>query len=124
MDMATVRSGSIVSINIKQTNTSDHDVGCGKAYNNSGAVINYQYHITGPAGKPASKRIWKHPEFEGAGSYYPCMLGPGQSTPVYPSRISSLFDMTKPGKYTVQVLTFAADRTIVQSNKIQITVTP
>lgn len=123
-DTPTVKSGSAVSINILMTNTSGHDVSCTKAYTKNGVNMSYRYDVIGPSGKPAGERARKHPELE-AGSIYPCTLGPGKSSVIAStSIISALFDMSKPGKYSVQVSRRVEGAAPIRSNKIQITVTP
>jgi len=102
-DTPTVKSGSAVSINIAMMNTSNHDVSCSKVYMDSGVDMSYHYDVMGPLGERISKGIRKHPELE-AGSIFPCTLEPGKSSIVpSTSRISALFDMSKPGMYAVQV---------------------
>jgi hypothetical protein len=121
---STVKAGADVYIKIKMTNTSDHVVDCTKVYTKSGVDLKYHYELRDASGKSVGKRVREHPDFEEAGSFYPCTLNPGQSTGANDSRISSLFDIGKPGKYSLRVWRFGKGSAVVRSNIIDITVTP
>ena len=123
-DKPTVKSGSDISIHIVMKNTSDHELSCMSAYADNHVDISFLYRVTGPSGKPVSKRVPKYPVLPRAGSIYPCMFGPGKSTSPRPSLISNIFNMTEPGTYTIQVLRHTTEDSWVRSNVIHVTVTP
>lgn len=123
-DTPTVTSGANVWVNIVMKNTSDRKLSCMSAYTNNHVDVSFLYQVAGPSGKPAGKRKPKHPVLARAGSIYPCMFGPGQTTRPVRSLISSIFDMTRPGKYIVRVSRRTTQHTWVHSNLIHITVTP
>lgn len=121
---STVKAGSDIYLKIEMTNNSDYDVDCTRVYTDSGVDLRYHYDVKDLSGKLVSKRARRHPEIGEVGSIYPCTLAPGKSTGAKDSRISSLFDMSKPGKYSIQVWRLEEGNAVVRSNTIQITVTP
>ena len=123
-DQPTVIAGSQVIIKITQTNTSDHAIGCASADSN-GFQIAFRHEVLDEDGKSV-KIPGEHHEFRDFSWRGPCNLAPGESTS-RDSRITALYDLRKPGKYTVQVSSQAsADEKDgeVKSNTITITVLP
>jgi len=123
-DKPTVIAGSQVIIKITQTNTSDQAIGCASADSN-GFQIAFRHEVLDEDGKSV-KIPGEHHEFRDFSWRGPCNLAPGESTS-RDSRITALYDLRKPGKYTVQVSSQAsADEKDgeVKSNTITITVLP
>jgi len=121
-DKPTVTTGSNVDIRIKLTNTSDHVVDCATAYV-GGFDRRYLYDVLDENGKSVLKPGIDPERYPGG--YQFCDLDPGTSTGNRGSRISWLYDLTKPGIYTVQVSRFIGNdekQGVVKSNTITITV--
>lgn len=119
-----VKTGSDVWINIILKNTSTRELSCMSAVTLNHVDMSFAYQVTGPSGKPLGKRKPKYPALDSSGSIYPCMFGPGKTTLPKRSLISAIFNMTKPGKYTVRVLRRTTQHTWVRSNLLHITVSP
>jgi hypothetical protein len=123
IDEPAVKSGSGVFIKVQMTNISDHAVDCTAAY--LGATDRkYQYDVRDDAGTSIKRRIIR-PE-QDAGSIEMCTLQPGESTH-RETQVSWLHDLTKPGKYTIQLMRGAAGDEkdgVVKSNIVTVTVTP
>jgi len=123
-DKPTVVAGSQVIIKITQTNTSDQAIGCASADSN-GFQIAFRHEVLDEDGKSV-KIPGEHHEFRDFSWRGPCNLAPGESTS-RDSQITALYDLTKPGKYTVQVSSQASSDEKdgeVKSNTITITVLP
>lgn len=122
----TVKAGGDVWIKVKMINTSTHKVDCSVAASN-GIDLRYNFDVRDESGSPTPKKLSRHPELEGAGSLRTCTLQPGQSTTADDNLISRLFDISRPGRYTVQVSRAASDDPkdgVVKSNEITIAVVP
>ena len=122
-DKQTVEAGSDVYIRIKLTNTSDQAVDCTSWYTNA-LDRRYIYDVLDENGKSVAIP-GDHPEL-GGGSIQFCELAPRDSTNTG-SRLTTLYDFTKPGQYTVQVSRYigkSAKEGVVKSNIITITVLP
>lgn len=123
-DKPTVVAGSHVFIKITQTNTSDRSIGCA-AGDSNGFQIAFRYEVLDEAGKSV-KIPGEHHELRGFSWRGPCNLAPGESTS-RDSQITALYDLSKPGKYTVQVSSQASSDEkdgVIKSNVITITVLP
>jgi len=121
MEKPSLKAGSDVWIKITLTNTSDHDIDCSSAYVN-GVDRRYQYDVRDNTGLSMQKKT-EHPELV-PGSIQLCTLKPGEST-TEESRISWLHDLSRPGKYTVQVSRGVSDNEkdgVVKSNTTAVTV--
>jgi hypothetical protein len=92
------RAGQQVLVHVVMTNTSQHDVDCTSWFRN-GLDRNYIYDVTYEDGKPAKDvdKHWKDSESSR------CVLKPGESDVGSGGVISRIFDMSRPGRYTVQV---------------------
>jgi hypothetical protein len=121
-DKPTVVAGSRVYVRIKLTNTSDHVVDCSTAM--VGAFDRrYLYDVLDENGKSMIKTDIGPERYPG--SYQFCNLDPGESTGNGERSISWLYDLTKPGTYTVQVSGFIGNdekQGVIKSNTITITV--
>jgi hypothetical protein len=120
-DKQTVEAGLDVYIKIKLTNTSDEVVDCSSSDSNA-LDRRYIYDVRDENGKSV-EIPGDHPEL-GGGSIQFCELAPRDSR-TSGSRLSTLYDFTKPGQYTVQVSRYvgkSAKEGVVKSNTITITV--
>jgi hypothetical protein len=129
-----VKTGSDVKVEIAVTNNSDHEIkydafGAGTASRTDLDVRDADRHPASAASKPReqSSSPPAKPGEGRAGGYY---SGPssyiriGSGKTIHLERvISKEFDLSKPGKYTVQ-LAHQLDGTIVKSNTITLMVTP
>ncbi len=117
-----VKAGEEVWVRIQLTNKSKRDVNCTSA--DVGPVnLSYQYDVHDSAGNPV-KKVIAHPELI-PGHFRFCNLKPGESI-TNDNRVSWLYDMTRPGKYVIQVSRVISDNeksVVVKSNTITITVT-
>jgi len=122
-----IKAGSDVYIKIQMTNTANHAVDCTRAPSN-GSDRAYQYEVREIGGAPPSKVARPHPEIGETFHSWPCVLNPGESTTMDDSLISKLYDLSRPGKYSIRASRFiSGDRKengVVKSNTITITVTP
>jgi hypothetical protein len=108
------------------TNTSSGEIDCTRADSNS-LDTRYVYDIRDSSGRKIEQKRSAHPELDAAGSFRFCTLRSRQSTNAEENLISRLFDMSKPGTYTVQVsrgISSDEKKGAVKSNQITITVTP
>lgn len=90
--------GKQVLVHVAMTNTSPHDEDCTSWFRN-GLDRNYIYDVTYEDGKPA-KDIDKHWRDSNASM---CLLKPGESNTGSGGILSTIFDFSRPGKYTIQV---------------------
>ena len=122
----TVVAGSDVWIKVSLTNTSDHDVNEGAMYiTEINLDSTFRFEVRDERGKLVPKRTYPHPELR---TGYPVnrSISPGQ-TFTQEQRVSALYDMRKPGKYTIQVSRRASDNPKdgeLKSNLVTVTVTP
>ena len=122
----TVKAGSDIWIKIEMKNTSKHPIDCTVASSN-GIDLRFRFQVWGPNGNPLPKKPRKHPELAGGGSFMLCTLGPGRSTTPEENLLNSIFDMSQPGTYTVQLsrmIDTPSGRMHTKSNKLEIEVTP
>jgi hypothetical protein len=123
-----VKTGSEVFITIQMKNISDHEVDCTKAFRN-GWDDAYHYDVRDSHGNLAERKLLApgHPEIKEDLSIWPCILKPGESNS-FDSYIGRRNDMSRPGKYVIQVSRFIVsghkESGVVKSNTITITVTP
>jgi len=123
-----VKTGSEVFIKIQMKNTSGHEVDCSMAPTN-GWDAAYQYDVRDTHGNLAERKLLApgHPEIKEDSSIWPCILKPGESNN-FDSYIGRRNDMSRPGKYVVQVSRLIVsghkESGMVKSNTITITVTP
>jgi len=109
--------GSNVWITIVQTNTSNQVVEC--VYRGSSGVNNeYRYDVWDEEGKLAEKAIWPHMDTT-PNDYHDCGINPGESsTDVI--KLSRVYKLDRPGKYTVQVYRFFIGITDDQGNPLKV----
>jgi hypothetical protein len=123
-----VKAGSDVFINVQIRSTSERDLVFGNAYDDRFGVdsLNH-YDVRDSEGTPAQKRTIKHPELGQTGHGWPARtLKPSASLNLGTDRITGLYGLTRPGKYTIQSSRAISDNPengFVSSNAITITVT-
>jgi hypothetical protein len=124
---ATVKAGLDVKVEATMTNTSDQDVSYAVGV---GPIINVD--VRDAEGKPVSetpegRKIHGTDRRDGPGGVLTVIripLKPGK-TLAGESILSKEYDLSKPGKYTVQAHRFdGVSMTMVKSNTITLTVTP
>jgi len=118
----TVVAESDVSIKVSLTNTSNQDVNEGVMYKDGiNLDSTLRSDVRNEHGKLVPKRTYPHEELR-TGSVIFRTIRAGQ-TLTQEQRVSSLYDMRKPGKYTIQVWKRNPDYDI-KSNIVTVTVTP
>lgn len=121
-ESSTIVAGDDVTIDVSVTNTSTQIVSEGAMYE-SGIELDstLRFEILDEHKKPVPKRHYPHEELRG-GSVRFRDSKPGETTTQH-QRVSALYDMRKPGKYTIQVWKRNPDYDI-KSNIVTVTVTP
>jgi len=123
-DRPTVAAGSDVYIRVKLTNISDEVVDCSTFDLGGGTDRYYQFDVRDENGAPVKKRDLSEPY---PGSWRgKCDLEPGK-TLESTKLVSWLHDLSKPGKYRIQISRRISDGPnpqYVKSNTITITVLP
>jgi len=115
-------AGSEVTINVELTNSSSQDVSEGVMYMDAtGLDSTFRFEVRDENRKLVPKRTYAHPELA-TGSVKFRTIRAGQ-TLTQEQRVSALYDMLKPGKYTIQVWRRSLDYDI-KSNIVTVTVTP
>jgi hypothetical protein len=122
----TVVAESEVWIKVSLTNTSNQDLDdSGSHFSGIDWDPNFRFEVRDERGKLGPKRTYPHPELR---TGYPVnrSISSGQ-TFTQEQRVSALYDMRKPGKYTIQVSRRTSDNPKdgeIKSNIVTITVTP
>jgi hypothetical protein len=123
---STVKARSSVPIRVQMTNTSSQDLDASGNWSDlTGADPNYVFDVRDSAGKLAPKRVYEHPELQFGKAIFRT-VGPGGSITDTPD-ISRQYDLSRPGKYVIQVARRVPDNPkdgVVKSNKITVTVVP
>ena len=127
-DSYTVKAGSDVFIKVRLTNMSKRNLSIGDdSDSRTGVDFFHQYAVRDNSGNSAQKRTIRHPEIGSTGHGWPArVLKPEKSLDVASDRISRLYDLTQPGKYTIQVARAVSGDPKdgeVRSNIITLTVT-
>jgi hypothetical protein len=93
----------------------------------TGVSFAHRYEVRTSQGKSAQKRAISHPEIGSTGHGWPDqVVKPGESMDVSGDHISGLYDLSRPGEYTIQLLRAISDdpkRGFVKSNTTTVTVT-
>ena len=118
---ASTMAGADISIKVSLTNTSDHDVREGVGYGRGNIASIFRFEVRDEHGKLVPKRIYPHPELDGMGSVRFGTIHRGE-TWTQDQEVSALYDMRKPGKYTIQVWKRDPNYDI-KSNIVTVTVT-
>src|SRR5215831_13891889 len=121
-EKSTVVAGDDVTIDVTLTNTSNHIISEGAMY--LGGIeldSTFRFEVLDEHKKPVPIRHYPNEELRG-GSVRFRDTKPGE-TFTQQQRVSALYDMRKPGKYTIQVWRRNPDYDI-KSNIVTVTVTP
>ncbi len=121
-EKSTFVASSDVLIDVSLTNTSNQDVNEGVMYKDGISLDStFRFEVRDEHGKLVPKRTYPHEELR-MGKVIFRTIRAGQ-TLTQPQPVSALYDMRKPGKYTIQVWRRNPDYDI-KSNIVTITVTP
>ena len=121
-EKSTVIAGADVLITVSLTNISNQSVEEGAMYMDGiGLDSTFRFEVRGEDGKLVPQRVYPNEELRSGHVRFRTI--PAGRTLTQPQPVSALFDMRKPGKYTVQV--WRPDPNYeIKSNVITITVTP
>jgi hypothetical protein len=126
VENSTAAAGNDVWIKVALKNDSLQDLDDSGGFSDrTGLDPNFQFDVLDENGKPAAKRVYPHPELE-TGKAVNRTISRGE-TLTQEQRVSALYDMNRPGKYTIQVsrrIPEALGSGIVKSNKITVTIIP
>jgi hypothetical protein len=121
----TVNVGDPVPVKIKVTNVSDHPLNLSGGLGNTGLASSHLFEINGPAGRVLSRNALRQGE-PLTGDVVFRTLKPGETFTEIED-VGRAYDMTKPGRYVIQLSRPIPDdreHRVVKSNKIAVTVTP
>ena len=120
-DKTTVVAGDDVVVDVSLTNTTNKDVEEGVMYKQGISLDStLRFEVRDDRGKLVAKRTYPHEELR-PGSVNFRTIQSGQ-TLTQPQPVSALYDMRKPGRYTIQVWRRHPDYEI-KSNIVTVTVT-
>ncbi len=112
-------------LTVRMTNISDNDIDASSyVYDLTGLDMYFQYKVTDDGGHAIAKKIHKHPELAGGKPIMGRIIKPGE-TLTEEQDISHLLDVSKPGKYVIEVsrnLAKGQHDDGARSNKLIITV--
>jgi hypothetical protein len=123
-----VKAGFDVFINVHLTNISKRNLRIGDDTDSrTGIDFCNRYEIRDSSGNFARKQTVQHSQIGSTGHGWPArIIKPTETLAVASDRISGLYDLTKPGKYEIQVVRDACGNSKegeVKSNLITLTVT-
>jgi hypothetical protein len=123
-----LKTGAKIYLTIKTTNTSKHEIGCEVIADYMiGLDPRYEYDVRDSQGKPVREHLIEHKELAGrAVQGLGCKLKPGESSTQGGNDITRLYDLSQPGKYTIQVSRPASDNPtdgVVKSNTLRLSIT-
>lgn len=123
-----LEAGSGLEIEILLKNTSAEPLDCsGNLSDLTGQDSNVTVDVRDEHGHPLAKRIYPHPELAGGHPILNCTVAPGK-TWIMSQSVGRIFDMTRPGKYTIQVsrpISFTDPQAgVVRSNTLTVTIVP
>src|SRR5215475_1002556 len=119
-----VKAGDPIEITVTMKNMSDHDITMGKLVSNTHAELNNEIIVRDKNGEMPNETRYKKGIKEGvAGSRRRFTLKPGEEI-TETSNINKLYDLSRPGEYTVQVekeLPASEVKGTIKSNTIAVT---
>ncbi len=121
----TLVAGADVSIKVSLTNTSNQGAPEGVMYKDGIELDStFRFEVRDEHGKLVPKRTYPHEELR-TGKVIFRTISAGE-TITQEQRVSALYDMRKPGKYTIQVSRGVSDnpKDDIKSNVVTVTVTP
>lgn len=111
------RAGTDVKIIIVQTNTSKESVEC--TYRGSGGVNHeYHYEVRDEDGNLAEKAVRPYMDLE-PNDIADCGIAPGESS-TNTIKLSRVYKLDRPGKYTVQVYRYYSGITDAEGNPLKV----
>ena len=121
-----VKVGSSAMISVRLTNNSNRSLDLsGTFYDLTGQDSNFIFEVRDQRGRMVAKRTYPHAELAGGKAILGRVVNPG-GTLTENQDVARIYDMTRPGKYTVQVsrpVSFTdKNAQVVKSNEITITV--
>jgi hypothetical protein len=120
-DKTTVVSGADVVVDVSLTNNSNRDVEEGVMYKQGISLDStFRFEVRDDRGKLVPKRSYPHEELRPGNVNFRTIRAGQALTQAQP--VSALYDMRKPGKYTIQVWRRNPDYEI-KSNIVTVTVT-
>jgi hypothetical protein len=124
----TLKVGSELFITVHLTNVSKHNLAFDYDHDSrTGVSFAHRYEVRTSQGKSAQKRTISHPEIGSTGHGWPDqVVKPGESMDIKGDHISGLYDLSRPGEYTIQLLRPINDDPkggFVKSNTITVTLT-
>jgi hypothetical protein len=127
-DGPTVKAGGDALIQVTITNTSKRAIEYAVSYNRMLAMDTLDKYDVLPKGAatPVQKNVVKHLELAGGSLRPPVIIKPGETKVVGTDVISVLYNLSRPGQYSVQLLRPVSSNPkdgIVKSNAITVTVT-
>jgi len=121
-----VKAGKQVIVDVTVTNISKHEIDGGGVVNEMLGMDTYDtYDIRDNVGNPAGKNTIKHPNGVGRGTL-PIIIKPGESKVVSADELGIVYNLSRPGEYTIQLsrrVAFDPKAGVVKSNTITVTVT-
>jgi len=119
----TVVAGNDVWIRVSLTNLSGQGIDdSGSFSDRTGLDPNLHFEIWDNTGKLHAQKVYPDPELD-TGSPVNRTIAPGE-TFAQDQRVSALYDMRKPGRYTIQVSVRIPQSGEIKSNSVTITVQP
>jgi hypothetical protein len=122
-----LKVGSELFITVHITNVSKHNLAFDyDSDSRTGVSFAHRYEVRTSRGMSAEKRTISHPEIGSTGHGWPAqVLKPGESMDINGDHISSLYDLSLPDEYTIQLWRAFRDDPksgFVKSNTITVTV--
>lgn len=122
---ANVKSGSEILLKVTLTNGSANELDMSGGFSDTTRLDpNYHFEVRDEHDRPVPKRTYKHPELD-TGMPVNRTVRPKEAF-TEEQRVSALYDMTRPGKYLIQVWRRASDNPkdgVVKSNILTVIVT-
>jgi len=123
----TLKVGSELFITVRLTNVSKYSLAFDYDKDSrTGISFAHRYEVRTSQSKSAEKRPISHPEIGPTGHGWPDrVLKPGESMDISGDRISGLYDLSRPDRYTIQLWRAIRDDPnggFVKSNTITVTV--
>jgi|HubBroStandDraft_3_1064219.scaffolds.fasta_scaffold220054_2 hypothetical protein len=124
----TAKAGSEIFVTVHITNTSNRNLSLDyDSDSRTGVGFANRYEIRGTDGSLLTKRAITHPEIRSSGHGWPArVLEPGASMDIPGDHVSRLYNLDRPGEYTIQLSRAFGDhreRYISRSNSIRLTLT-
>ncbi len=120
-----VKAGKEIDLTIGKTNSSKHEIDCSINRSKDKLDDNFQYDVRDSSGNPVARHTIDKPLSQPSLPYrHEC--APGQYNWDVVGKVTGLYDLSRPGRYTIQVSQPVSDNPedgVVKSNTISVTVT-